>query len=135
MSESNSYGGAIVFAAGAIFGAVVVYFVLKKEPATTAQAMTPDLRAEVLRLETEIHRLRIENDELRLQLQIAVPQGPVVTAQASPLSLLKSAPKPAAPVVIEPPLTYKNTEKWKYEKDKLGRIMGLEISREAKHNV
>lgn len=117
MAENEGIGGALFFVAGTLFGALVVYLAFRKEPATTAQAMTP----EVQRLHTELQRLRIENDELRLKLQIAAPQGPVMTAATQ------------GPVMTATPPTksYKNEENYGYTTDKLGRIVNVKITREA----
>jgi len=151
---------------GILVGAFAAFLILKsrEQPAPAAAVQQPqsmDMSVEMPRLYAEIHRLRIENDELRLKLQIAAPKGPVVVeSKPHPAALhsqfletpnnnsdrinrmdrINSATNPINPVhpvrtVPAQVQTYKNTEKWKYEKDKLGRITGLEISREAKRNV
>lgn len=137
MAESNG-SGALIFATGTLFGAFLVYLILKKEPATTAQAMTPDLSAEVQYLYAELQRLRRENDELRLRLQIAAPQGPIMTAAPqtpapAPAPAVTAKPSPApviAPVVVkEKAVTIHNEENWDFKKDNKGKITGLAINR------
>ena len=141
MDNESGRTGIIIFGVGTLVGAFTAFLILKgrQQPAPAAVAQQPqsmDMSAELPRLHAEIHRLRIENDELRLKLQIAAPKGPVVTGQASPQSLsLQKSQIPAVPVTEASLITYKNIEKWKYEKDKIGRITGLEISREAKRNA
>lgn len=157
MGNESGGTGIIIFGVGILVGAFATFLILegREQQAPAAAAQQPqsmDMSADLPRLYVELHRLRIENDELRLKLQIAAPHGwvipetkPVVMPAASsnrmdrnsamnpvnPVHPVQTAPQPA-PAQVQ---TYKNTEKWKYEKDKLGRITGLEISREAKRDV
>ncbi len=129
--SGNVYAGALLFAAGVLFGVTVVYFVLKPSqtaaPASAAVqqpyilAVPHTQGAEVELLYAEIRKLRRENEELREALRIAVPRGAVIP---------ETKPEVVhAPAVMEKPVTIQNEENWHFKKDSKGKITGLAIKR------
>ena len=124
--------GIIIFGVGILVGAFAAFLILKgreqQAPAVAAQQpQSMDMSAEVQSLYAELQRLRIENDELRLNLQIAAPRGPVMTAAPqAPVS----TPAPA-PVLKEGAAQVNNKESWDFKKDNKGKITGLEIIRKV----
>ncbi len=125
-NDSGSGSGSIVtLAVGVILGGFLVYVITQSRqqtaapPPAAAQAASPSpatlalphISAEIERLNAEIAKLHHENAELRMQLQIAAPQGRVIPES-------KPAP-PAATATAKPtptPAIYKNSEKWLIER-------------------
>lgn len=130
MDNDSSGTGIIIFGVGILVGAFTAFLILKSReqqaPAVVAQQpQSMDMSADLPRLYAEIHRLRIENDELRLKLQIAAPKGPVMTtAPQTPV------PTPAH-VVKEGATQVSNKESWDFKKDNKGKITGLDITRKV----
>lgn len=129
----------IIFGVGLLAGISISYLILKgkeQQPAVlTQQPQTltipiPShdyeyLRDELRRLTIELQRQRQENNDLRVRLQIASPQGEVIP-----------------PYVKDVPLTHKvipnkdnkiqamqNEETWEIKKDKRGRLEGVTVHR------
>ena len=145
MAESSNGSGALIFAAGTLFGAFLVYLILKgrEQPAQAAAAQQPhtlmmpsfmpqyvDMNSELQRMSAELGRLRQDNAELRAQIQIAAPKGPVVTAsKPEPPQIPAPAPQITAPKTV----TVQNEEEWVVKKDKRGRLEGITVHRTVKH--
>lgn len=150
MDNDSSGTGIIILGVGILVGAFTAFLILKgreqQAPAVAVQqpyilavpsstSQNADMNAELQRLYAELQRLRQENAELRTHLQIAAPQGPVITPTP------QHAPVPApAPQITAAPKTetktktvqaIQNEEEWIIKKDKRGRLEGITVHRKV----
>ena len=127
MSNENSgsgYAGAILFAAGTLFGAFLVYLVLKNKepqiPPPPAPTLPPQYIAYVPQCISQ-----------PVPPQPVTPPAPVVPALPVPLQV------PQAPVLPIPPISpevsgYRNNEEWLLDYDEEGFIKSIKVIRDAK---
>jgi hypothetical protein len=148
MDNESGGTGIIIFGVGILVGAFTAFLILKSReqqaPAVAAQqpyilavpsstSQNADMSAELQRLYAELQRLRQENAELRTHLQIAAPQGPVIT----PTPRHAPVPAPAPQITAVPKAETKtvqaiqNEEEWIIKKDKRGRLEGITVHRKV----
>ena len=70
--------------------------------ATAMNAQTPTVEERLLRLETEVQRLRAENDALRRELGLSKPEQQPQSAAASPTPTPAPSPAPDKPAAAPP---------------------------------
>lgn len=108
--NGSGYGGAILFAAGTLFGAFLVYLVLKPREQVVQQPCMPYPPPYIPYPQPPACKPPV-ND--------GIPQVPQVP----------SCPTPSPPSEIS---AYKNNEKWVVEYEKSGLVKSIDIIRDAK---
>lgn len=150
--DEHNGTGIIIFGVGILVGAFAAFLILKgreqQAPAVAAQqpyilavpsstSQYVDMSAEVQRLYAELRRLTLGNAELRTQLQIAAPQGSVITPiprhapVPAPAPQITAAPKAETETKTKTVQAIQNEEEWIIKKDKRGRLEGITVHRKV----
>lgn len=145
-NERGAGADIIILGVGILAGAFMTFLFLKgkEHPQTSLAAQQPQIlmipspmpqyaeyehmSAELQRLDAELRRMRQENSELRAQLQIAAPQGPVMTVPAvkEKPPIRNENPRKDSPGKLQ---ALQNEEVWELKKDKRGRLEGITVHR------
>ncbi|MDD3813317.1 MAG: hypothetical protein PHZ02_01615 [Desulfocapsaceae bacterium] len=132
--------GLIIFGIGMLAGGFVVYVIQNnknQQPAVLSQQpqylMTPSyneyetLRDRIDYLNTELQRVRQENNDLKTQLKITTSQGKEIKSGGMPQAKIKEE------LAVQKGNIHavQNEETWEIKKDKRGRLEGVTVHRKV----